>query len=227
MTNHFRIIFAAVVLAVSGQVWAAGPAILPTPAEGVFRVSENFSIQMNVDAAGNKVCAVEGTLNFQNLSCQKIDLAKSVIAQKIPTCADPRFLIGLPSCSGRELFQVQVKGVRSDAAEISLTGVDTIGEGVSLSGASIKGNYVIEPAKKVIEANLPLDSRISDLANDPATQGSSTAKEGRISASSTVNALAAAVGASADQRSSVRWWLAGILLVLAVLWFFRRRKGTA
>ncbi|MFH1749922.1 MAG: hypothetical protein ABH837_03470, partial [bacterium] len=77
--------------------------------------------------------------------CQSITVAGDVMSQSSPTCSNPYFLIGVPSCTtvDKILFTMSVKAENTGTASISLTSVDVIGEGASLGSASISGNYTI------------------------------------------------------------------------------------
>ncbi len=139
-----------------GTVNAAGPSLYVSPAGLTKIVGDIFSTSVGFNASGSKVCAVEGTLVFNNLTCQSITVADDVTAQSSPSCSNPHFLIGIPSCttSDKVLFTTSVKAGGAGPASISFTGVDIIGEGVSAGSASISGNYTINsvPKQKLIES---------------------------------------------------------------------------
>jgi len=129
----------------AGIVFAAGPFLYVSPASLTKTVGSTFGASIGVNASGSKVCAVEGTLVFNNLSCQSITLASDATPQSSPTCSNPHFLIGVPSCTTADkvLFTVSVKAGNAGTASISFTGVDIIGEGVSISSSSIGGSYTL------------------------------------------------------------------------------------
>jgi len=133
-----------------GTVNAAGPSLYVSPAGLTKIVGDIFSTSVGFNASGSKVCAVEGTLVFNNLTCQSITVADDVTAQSSPSCSNPHFLIGIPSCttSDKVLFTTSVKAGGAGPASISFTGVDIIGEGVSAGSASISGNYTINSVPK-------------------------------------------------------------------------------
>lgn len=128
-----------------GTVVAAGPSVYVSPASLTKTIGDIFNVSVGVNASGSKVCAVEGTLIFNNLSCQSITVAGDVTPQFAPTCLSPYFLIGAPSCATADkvLFTVSTKAGNVGIASISFTAVDIIGEGVSVGSASISGNYTI------------------------------------------------------------------------------------
>lgn len=127
-------------------VSAADPFVYVSPSSLTKTVGGNFNVSIGVKTSGNKVCAVEGTLVFNNLSCKSVTIAKSVTPQSSPTCSSPYFLIGIPSCTiiDSALFTVSTKAGKVGTASISFTEVDIIGEGVSAGTASKRGNYTIK-----------------------------------------------------------------------------------
>jgi len=150
------IIFLSVVGFV-GTAVAAVPSLYVSPASLTKTVGDTFSVSVGFNASGSKVCAIEGTLVFDNLTCQSIIVADDVMAQSSPTCSNPHFLIGVPSCviTDKALFTVLVKAGSAGMASISFTGVDIIGEGASVGSASISGNYTINAVSKLTPASTP------------------------------------------------------------------------
>lgn len=124
---------------------AASASLYVSPASLTKTAGDTFNVSVGFNASGNKVCAVEGTLVFNDLSCQSITLSGDVTPQSSPTCSNPHFLIGVPSCTtaDKALFTVSVTTGGAGMASISSTGVDIIGEGSSLGSASISGSYTI------------------------------------------------------------------------------------
>lgn len=128
-----------------GTVTAANSSLYVSPAS-ITKTSGNiFNVSVGVNASGNKVCAVEGTLLFSNLFCQSITLASDVMVQTSPTCANPYFFIGVPNCtvSDKALMTMSVKAGNAGVASIVTTGVDIIGEGASVGSTSINGSYTV------------------------------------------------------------------------------------
>ncbi|MFA5878083.1 MAG: hypothetical protein WC845_01830 [Candidatus Staskawiczbacteria bacterium] len=149
------VIFLSVV-GFSGTVNAAEASLYISPATLTKTAGDTFDASVGVSIAGNKICAIEGTLVFDNISCQSITVSSNVMTQFSPTCSNPRFLIGIPSCttSDKILVTVSVKPASAGTASISLTGVDIIGEGASISTESIGGNYTINAP--VVEQEEPV-----------------------------------------------------------------------
>jgi len=130
--------------------YASGSSLYVVPENSSQISGSSFNISAAVNASGNKICAVEGTLVLNNLSCQNITLANGVIPQSAPTCSKPYFLIGIPGCTtaNQTLFTVSVKAGSAGSASVSFTGVDLIGTGTSVGSSSVGGNYIINTATK-------------------------------------------------------------------------------
>jgi hypothetical protein len=143
------IIFLAVA-GIAGTASAAGASLYVSPASVAKTAGNIFSASVGFTAANNKVCAVEGTLVFSNLTCQSITVADGVMAQSSPTCSNPHFLIGVPNCttSDKALLTISVKAGSAGNASISIAGVDIIGEGSSVGSTSTKGSYTINAISK-------------------------------------------------------------------------------
>jgi len=126
-------------------VEAANSLIYVSPSQLTKNTGEIFNITVRVNPNGQKVCAVEGKLNLNNLSCQKVTVESDIISQTPPSCDNLYFLLGIPQCTmnDRTLFVVTVKAGNVGSASVSFTNVDIIGEGVSISSASSGGNYTI------------------------------------------------------------------------------------
>ncbi|MFA5050886.1 MAG: DUF5018 domain-containing protein [Patescibacteria group bacterium] len=109
-----------------------------------------FNASVGLNNAGDKVCTIEGTLVFNNLTCQGITLSSGLQAISSPSCVSPYFLVGIPNCtvSDRTLMTVSVKTENTKPSTLSFKGVDIIGEGVSVSSASVAGNYNVAPVVK-------------------------------------------------------------------------------
>ena len=133
------------VVGFAGTAFAADSSVYISPASLTKNTGETFVVSAGVNTSANKVCAVEGTVVFNNLSCQSITLASGVNPQSTPTCSNPYFLIGVPGCTTADkvLFTVLTKAGSVGVASVSFTGVDVIGEGVSVGTASVSGNYTI------------------------------------------------------------------------------------
>ena len=169
-----KIILSAVIfLLVAGFVGTANAttaSLYVSPASLTKIAGDIFGVSVGFNASGNKVCAVEGTIVFNNLTCQSITIASDVMAQSSPTCSNPHFLIGIPNCTmaDKALFTASVKAGSAGPASISLTSVDVIGEGVSVGSASINGNYTINAV--LIPTPTPTPTSTSTPKSTPVQQ---------------------------------------------------------
>ncbi|MFA5878469.1 MAG: hypothetical protein WC845_03845 [Candidatus Staskawiczbacteria bacterium] len=140
---------------------ATGASLYVSPASITKTAGDTFTVSVGFSASGNKVCAVEGTLVFNNLSCQSITVASDVMAQSSPTCSNPHFLIGIPNCTtlDKTLLTVSIGAGSAGPSSTSVTGVDIIGEGASVGSASTVGNYTIT-APVVAEQKEPVTQKV-------------------------------------------------------------------
>ena len=133
------------VIGFSGTVNATTSSLYISPASLTKNAGDVFSASVGFNASSNNVCAVEGTLVFNNLSCQSITVSSDLMPQTSPTCSNPHFLIGIPNCttSNKNLLTVSVKSGSAGSATINVLGVDIIGEGASVGSTSTSGNYTV------------------------------------------------------------------------------------
>jgi len=137
------------ILVLSFGTWdkaeAADPSIYIYPAQGNKGVGEVFDINIRVSPDGQKACVVEGKLILNKLSCQKVTMGSGISVQDSPSCDDLGFLIGIQGCTtnNKTLFTVRVKTKSAGVATANFTGVDIIGEGVSISSDSIGCDYTV------------------------------------------------------------------------------------
>jgi len=136
---------------------AEGSSLYVSPANGTKTVGANFTISAKVNTSGEKVCVVKGTLVFSNLSCRGITVADGIMAQSMPTCSNPHFLLGIPTCttSNKSLFSVTVRGQSIGSASVNFTGAGVIGAGVLISSNSTGGAYTIKAAESPTPSPMP------------------------------------------------------------------------
>src|ERR1035437_4002702 len=139
------IIVIALTLTGSQMAFAASSVLSVLPLLGSSTVGTSFNISVQINSAGNNVCVVKGTINFDKLTCQSITLANGLMAQTVPTCAAPNFTVGIPKCTSvsENLFSVSVSGNEVGQANISFTGVKVIGAGTDVPFSSESGVYNI------------------------------------------------------------------------------------
>ena len=133
------------VAAFSQLVYAASSTVSVLPATASKNVGTGFNIAVQLDPQGEQVCAVRGTLNFSNLSCQAITVANGLYATVTPTCASPSFILGIPKCTTatQNLLSVSVKGIKAGSATVSFAAVKVIGAGADVAFASPGATYNI------------------------------------------------------------------------------------
>ena len=126
-------------------VEAADSSIYVSPAQADKKIGDTFDISVKVSPSGQKVCLVEGKMSLTKLSCQKVTMGSGLSAQLSPSCNDLSFLIGIQGCTTQDktLFTVTVKANSSGTAIANFSGVDIIGEGVSISSAFSNGIYTL------------------------------------------------------------------------------------
>ena len=157
------------VIGFGGTVDAAGAYLYVSPATLTKTTGNVFSVSVGINTSGSKVCAIEGSLVFNNLSCQSITVASDAMAQSLPTCSTPYFLIGIPNCTtlGKILLTVSVKAGSAGTSSVVPIGVDIIGEGASLGSASISGIYTINAVPAPVQVEKPPASPVEETPVSP------------------------------------------------------------
>jgi len=124
---------------------AADRSVYISPASLNKKVGDVFDISVKVNPSGQKVCVVEGKLNLNKLSCQDVTMGSDISAQTLPSCDNLSFLLGIQGCTtdNKTLFTVTVRAKNAGSGTANFTGVDIIGEGVSISSSSSGGSYAI------------------------------------------------------------------------------------
>jgi len=91
------------------------------------------------------------------------------MAQSLPTCSTPYFLIGIPNCTtlGKILLTVSVKAGSAGTSSVVPIGVDIIGEGASLGSASISGIYTINAVPAPVQVEKPPASPVEETPVSP------------------------------------------------------------
>ena len=74
-----------------GTVKAANTSLSVFPATLTKEAGSQFGVSVVANTSGTKICAVEGRLVLNNLSCVSITILDDVISQSSPTCANPYF----------------------------------------------------------------------------------------------------------------------------------------
>jgi len=168
--NKILIIVFIGILITGFGVWrvveAADSSIYVSPAQADKKIGDTFDISVKVSSGGQKVCVVEGKLNLNKLSCQKITMGSGISAQISPSCDDLSFILGIQGCvtSEKTLFTVRVEAKNTGTGTAGFTGVDIIGEGVPISFISSGGTYTLtvleEAAPESEEEIIPEEEEI-------------------------------------------------------------------
>jgi hypothetical protein len=133
------------ILGTSQMALAATPTLSATPSSLNKNVGETFYIAVNLIPQGENVCVVKGTINFNNLTCKGITLNSGLMVQTTPTCANPKFVVGIPGCTNaaKNILTVSVAGTNYGQAKLSFTDVKVIGEGKDNASDLKEGTYNI------------------------------------------------------------------------------------
>jgi hypothetical protein len=224
--NKTKIILSGIIVlsAVSfvGIVKAANPVLSVLPASLTKNVGDTFSLSAQINTAGSKICAVEGTIISSNLSLKSITVASDVTPQTSPTLFNTHFLIGIPGCTtvNKTLFTLSVKAEKAGVATLGFKDVDLIGEGTSLGSAYTGGNYTIKEIvkpKPVEKPTVPATPKVEPITQPeiqpPVLPTSQTAT---------------AVNATSTTRNNTWIWVAIGIAVLAGIIFgiLKSKRGT-
>ena len=220
-------------LGFAGKVLATGDYLYTSPAVGSVNTGSSVSTSIMMGTSGDKICAVQGTVVFNNLICQSITLANGVIAQTSPTCSNPSFVLGIPDCTtaNKALFTISSVAGKPGLASINFSNVNLVGTGTSVGSASLAANYAVNalPVVTAPEHNTIATKKITTYKQvAQAKTPKIVAKE--TSTTSTPQATktgALALIGSAFTNPGVLWAIIVLLLVLDAVYFFgiRVSKG--
>ncbi len=234
----FQVFAVLVFIGFASSVLAATvPQVYVSPTGLTKNVNESFVVNTSVSASENKVYAVEGTINFKNLACEKITVADGMMAQSTPTCAKPYFLIGIPTGTNKDtvLFSMTVKGIATGDATITFTNVDSIGEGKSISDDSTAGTYTINNytatsgsytgGRNLVGSKILTGPTVTAGSKlETGSNGSKTTLDGKTATEEVeANSQVASAGMSISNISII-WILFVIILMLLIYIFLRERQ---
>lgn len=233
--------------------YAASAVLSVSPLSSSVNIGLPFEVMANINPNGNSVCVIKGTISFEKLSCQSITLASGLMAQTVPTCSSPEFIIGIPKCSSalKNLFSISVKGSEAGQASLSYAGVKIIGAGTDVVFSSQSGTYNItevvqekvstttEEQKPVvipevvdstenIGSGLQVPSGIGEFDPIKVVEDISTTSSSSV-ATTTENEntlVATAVEAFSNVSNKLIASITAVLfMVMAGLYFYNKRKG--
>lgn len=221
------IIISGLFIVVASSVFAATISVIISPASGNKNLVSPFNINVAIRTNGENVCVVKGTLSFSNLSCQTVNVASGLMAQKNPTCASPSFIIGIPKCTtaNKNILSVSVKGDAEGQAKVDLTGVKVIGAGNILQSDSVGATYSITKVTSVsVEEAQPAEQNTENQVQpevQPAAQNGLPKTAGAAS-------LMTTIGKFVSNPITIAI-VAVILILLFGLWisekkFFKKNK---
>lgn len=201
-------------LAVSGTASAAS--LFISPANSTQNAGSNISASVKLSNSGSKVCAVEGTLVFNNVSCQSITLSGSVTPQTAPTCSNPYFLVGIPSCTASDatLMTVSAKAGSAGSASISVASADIIGEGSSLGSAVAGANYTLNAIPVA-----PTQNSTPKTTAKTAVENKEQPKEEKIVETASIGDIAnqtAALGGTSAAQTFFGWIWSNIIWIIVL-----------
>ncbi|MFA5158863.1 MAG: hypothetical protein WC451_06830 [Patescibacteria group bacterium] len=195
------------------------------PATSTVDLGKNMTATAVVQTSGEKICAVQGTIVFNNLTCQSITLASGMMAQTQPTCSNPNFVVGIPKCvtTDTTLFTVVVKPAIHGVASINFTGVDLISTGTSISTASAGGKYIINEAPIVVTKTQETESA-QEVSTSQSIETQEPSGETKQSTAEEVNSIlseneaqTAAISQTSVAQSFFTWIWVNIVWILTVI----------
>ena len=153
----------------AGIVYSSEVSLSFLPVNGNKNVGIVFKVYVQINPEDNKVCVAKGKLDLENLTCLNINMPPGYIAQKIPTCEDPTFVIGIPKCitSTENILSVEAVANSLGQAKIKLFEADIIGAGTRPSFVTADAIYNIIAAPIVSNNVLKKDSSV---VNEPETK---------------------------------------------------------
>ncbi len=212
------------IVALSQTVYAATSTLSVVPGTSTKNVGTAFNASINLNPQGEKVCVVTGTLTFNNLTCRSITVGSGLMAQTSPTCANPKFVLGIPSCASaaQNILTVSVKGNAVGQAGLSFTGVKVIGAGTDVAFTFNGGAYNIIAVPKSATTTTPA----TGTTTTPATEITTTTTP------ATENSLPANAGTASFLSVALHYfWPLLIVLIIAcigygIYYFVKSRKET-
>lgn len=219
------------VLVFAGKTLAAGDYLYTSPATGSVNTGASINTSIMASTSGDKICAIQGSVVFNNATCQSIVLASRIMAQTSPTCSNPNFVLGIPGCatSNTKLFTISSVAGNPGSASISFTNVNLVGTGVSVGNASLAANYTINALPKPTTqkqniATAPKTTITKQLAQAKKPKAA-TSTTSTVSKNTNVGALAL-IGDTLT-NPTILWVVIVMLLIFDVAYFTsgRAKRG--
>ena len=224
--TNIKILFLSFVLlsvfsfAVTAQ--AAGDSLYVSPAVSTVNAGGNITVSVVAGTSGDKICAVQGTIVFNNLTCQSITTASGLLVQTSPTCSSPSFVLAIPKCTTTDatLFTVSSKAGNAGTASISFSGVKLAGVGVIVGTASEGGNYTVnalpvaQPKPIATQKTTIKPSASTTVTSTVTTPVQQTVPENNLQA----NVGAAALAGAGSKWMSFFWIILLIVIVVGIIY---------
>jgi len=146
------------------EIYAASPLLYIDPITISKEIGDNFSLSVVLDPKGQKVCVAEGSLNMGGLLCNNMNLGNNISYLAKPVCDNSRFILGVQGCtsSKKTLFTIDLEMSSVSDIVTSITGVDIIGVGESISSGSIGSTIISKIAGDIKDIIEQLKNAIPD-----------------------------------------------------------------
>lgn len=160
-------------------------------------------------------------------------------AQTSPSCEDLSFLLGIQGCTTQDktLFTVTVKAKNAGSGTAGFTGVDIIGEGVSISSVSSGGTYTLTAPEIIPEGEeeeeeevIPegeTEEGIGEEEEEILPEGETEEGEGEEVVQEEgvpAGGLLAAIGAIPLNLKVLLGIAVVVIIGLIILWLIRKKK---
>jgi len=226
---------------------ASGIYLSASPSSLTKNVGNSFNVSVNLKTDGTGIYAVEGTVVFNNLTCENITVSNDLVNQSAPapTCSNPYFLIGIKNGTNvdKTLFKVLMKGKSAGNASITFKNVDIITviesssssapDAKSISNLSVGGKYLIEKVEPVVATTSASSTSSASSSTIASSSSEELATSSEVSQATTTNeitknnsfiatALAGLYNVSTQMPTSVIILLSIIVLLLLVYIFYEK-----
>lgn len=209
----------------AGVVLAVDSSLSVSPSVATQTLGQNFNLSVLLTPTNDKICAVEGTIVFDKLSCQSINVSSDLVSAKAPTCQSPSFQIGIPSCSTlpKTLMNVVVSGSSAGQSSLGFSKIKIVNNTSSVPAVGNTGNYTIVAVANTLQNN----GATNTGAGLTPTAGGQNPTEEVLSTTSAGNNQTAAVVTSSGFLSGRNLLILAVLLliIIAVIFLYRRNKN--
>ena len=222
------------ILGAGQMVLADSPTLSISPESANSTVGVPFNVSVKINSANNKVCAVRGTVIFNGLACQNINVAGGLIALTAPTCASPSFIIGIPKCTttSQDILSMSVKGSRAGLSTLAFDGVRIMGAGTGVSSVWYGGAYNIAATAQTTTSTTTTTTtqQPAEQVVRPTQQTTQTEVTTPAQQTAPVNNIPTGVAAAGLMNSGASQWFNWILIIAIIcvviyaIYYFATRK---